>query len=172
MTPWTAVRQASLSMGFSRQEYWSGLAFPSPGDLPNPWIEPRSPALQTGALPSEPPGKLLLPDCVFLFRFQQFDFNMSEWGFLWTFKICNIVSFTKFGKFWRLLFQFFFSPEWIPFYFPSRIPMKQMLDLFILFKFPDCSFLNIFFGPCLFLFTFWDPYNMNTGAFNVVPEVS
>ena len=53
--PWTVVYQASLSMGFSRQEYWSGLAFPSPGDLPDPGIEPRSPALQADALPSEPP---------------------------------------------------------------------------------------------------------------------
>ena len=44
-------------MGFSRQECWSGLPFPSPGDLPNPGIEPRSPALQADALPSEPPGK-------------------------------------------------------------------------------------------------------------------
>ena len=44
--PWTVVYQASLSMGFSRQEYWSGLPFPSPGDLPDPGIEPRSPALQ------------------------------------------------------------------------------------------------------------------------------
>ena len=45
------------SMGFSRQEYWSGLPFPSPGGLPDPGIEPRSPALQSDALPSEPPGK-------------------------------------------------------------------------------------------------------------------
>ena len=44
-------------MEFSRQEYWSGLSFPSPGDLPNPGIEPGSPALQADALPSEPPGK-------------------------------------------------------------------------------------------------------------------
>ena len=55
--PWTVVYQASLSMGFSRQEYWSGLPFPSPGDLSDPGIEPRSPALQADALPSEPPGK-------------------------------------------------------------------------------------------------------------------
>ena len=59
VTPWTVARKALLSMGFFRQEYWSGLSFPSPGDLPNPGIEPRSPALQAGALPSEPPGKLL-----------------------------------------------------------------------------------------------------------------
>ena len=44
-------------MEFSRQEYWSGLPFPSPGDLPDPGIEPKSPALQADALPSEPPGK-------------------------------------------------------------------------------------------------------------------
>ena len=56
-TPWTVAYQASPSMGFSRQEYWSGLPFPSPGDLPNPGIEPGSPALQTDALSSEPLGK-------------------------------------------------------------------------------------------------------------------
>ena len=54
---WTVAHQAPLSMGFSRQEYWSGLPFPSPGDLPDPGIEPRSPALQADALTSEPPGK-------------------------------------------------------------------------------------------------------------------
>ena len=53
-TPWTVAYQASPSMGFSRQEYWSGLPFPSPGDLPNPGIEPGSLALQTDTLPSEP----------------------------------------------------------------------------------------------------------------------
>ena len=58
--PWTVAYQAPSSMGFSRQEYWSGLPFPSLGDLPNPGIEPRSPALQADASPSEPPGKLLL----------------------------------------------------------------------------------------------------------------
>ena len=57
MTPWTVAHQAPLSMGFSRQEYWSGLPFPSLGDLPDPGIEPGSPALQADALPSEPPGK-------------------------------------------------------------------------------------------------------------------
>ena len=57
MTPWTVAYQASLSMGFSRQEYWSGLPFPFPGDLPDAGIEPGSPALQADALPFEPPGK-------------------------------------------------------------------------------------------------------------------
>ena len=57
MTPWTVAHQAPPSMGFSRQEYWSGLPFPSPGDLSDPGIKPRSPALQTDALTSEPQGK-------------------------------------------------------------------------------------------------------------------
>ena len=57
VTPWTVAYQGPLSMGFSRQEYWSGLPFPSPGDLPNPGIDPRSPALGADVLPSEPPGK-------------------------------------------------------------------------------------------------------------------
>ena len=56
-TPWTVAHQAPGSMGFSRQEYWSGLPFPSPGDLPDPGIKARSPALQADSLPSEPPGK-------------------------------------------------------------------------------------------------------------------
>ena len=54
-TPWTAGPQAPPSMGFSRQEYWSGLPFPSPGDLPNPGTEPRSPALLADSSPSKPP---------------------------------------------------------------------------------------------------------------------
>ena len=52
-TPWTVARQAPLSVGFSRQEYWSGLPFPSPGDLPNPGIKPGSPALQADPLLTE-----------------------------------------------------------------------------------------------------------------------
>ena len=56
-TPWTVAYQAPQPMEFSRQEYWSGLPFPSLGDLPNRGIEPGSPALRADALPSEPPGK-------------------------------------------------------------------------------------------------------------------
>ena len=56
-TLWTVAYQASLSMGFSRQEYWSGLPFPFPGDLPDSGIEPGSSALEADALTSEPPGK-------------------------------------------------------------------------------------------------------------------
>ena len=57
MTPWTVAYQAPPSMGFSRQKYWSGLPFPSPGDLPYPGIKPGSPEFQADALTSEPSGK-------------------------------------------------------------------------------------------------------------------
>ena len=56
-TLWTVAHQVPLSMGFSRQEYWSELSFPSPGESSDPGIEPRPPALQADALTSEPPGK-------------------------------------------------------------------------------------------------------------------
>ena len=54
---WIVACQAPMSMGFPRQEYWSGLPFTSPRDLPDPGVKPRSPALQTDSLPSEPPRK-------------------------------------------------------------------------------------------------------------------
>ena len=62
VTPWTIACQAPLSTEISRQEYWSGLSFPSPGDLPNPGIKPGSPALQADFLLCEPLGKLLFPE--------------------------------------------------------------------------------------------------------------
>ena len=57
VTSWTVTHQAPLSIGFSRQEYWSGLPCPPPGDLPDPGIKSRSPALQADSLPAEPQGK-------------------------------------------------------------------------------------------------------------------
>ena len=60
VTPWTVAYQAPPSMGFSRQEYWSGLPFPSPGDLPDTEIEPRSPTFQADTLTSEQPGKPII----------------------------------------------------------------------------------------------------------------
>ena len=67
MTPWTVAHQAPLSTGFSRQNYWSGLPFPSPGDPPDPGIEPASPAssaLAGMSLPQAPPGKCAHTDKV------------------------------------------------------------------------------------------------------------
>ena len=60
MTPWTIAHEVPLSMGFSKQEYWSGSLLPPPGYLPNPGIEPRYPALQADSLLSEPAGKPLV----------------------------------------------------------------------------------------------------------------
>ena len=60
MTPWTVALQAPASMEFSRQDYWSGLPFPTPGDLPNPEIEPKFPTLAGGSFTTEPPGKPIL----------------------------------------------------------------------------------------------------------------
>ena len=57
VTPWIIARQAPLSIRVPREEYWSELLFPSPGNLPDPWIEPGSSALQEDSLPTEPPGK-------------------------------------------------------------------------------------------------------------------
>ena len=68
VTPWAIARQAPLSMGFSRQECWSGFPFPSPGDLPNPGIEPtfpESPALAGGFFTSEPPGNIYISNTVY-----------------------------------------------------------------------------------------------------------
>ena len=65
VTPWTVAHQAPQPMGFSRQEYWSGLPFPSPEDLLDPGIEPQLPSLQTDSLPSEPPGKAILLENIY-----------------------------------------------------------------------------------------------------------
>ena len=91
-TPWTVAYQASLSMGFSRQEYWSGLPFPSPGDLPNPGIEPGSPALEIDPLTSEPPGKpksLLFGEQLMVSPINCF-LQGEFWR--WTSCICSLVS--------------------------------------------------------------------------------
>ena len=59
MTPWTVTRQAPLSIGLPKQEYWSGLPFPPPGDLPDPGNKPESPALKADILPSDPSGTVI-----------------------------------------------------------------------------------------------------------------
>ena len=71
-TPWTVVCQAPLSLGFSSQEYWSGLLCPPPGDLPDPEIEPGSPAFQADSIPLEPPGKPKLPEA----------YDLSSWNLI------------------------------------------------------------------------------------------
>ena len=93
VTPWTVAHQAPLSMGFSRQEYWSGLPFPTLGDLPNPGIEPMSlmsPALTsgffTGALPGKPPWDL---NYILRISSQQ---HQSRLVFDWSSRRCDYTS--------------------------------------------------------------------------------
>ena len=85
VTPWTVAHQAPPSMGFSRQEYWSVLPFPSPGDLPDPGTEARSPTLLADALTSEPPGKphdygtgVHFNSITFLFQVFQLDCKLND----------------------------------------------------------------------------------------------
>ena len=65
MTPWTIAHQAPLSLGFARQEYWGGLSCPPPGDLPDPGMEPTSPALQVDSLSLSYQGSPDVTDCFF-----------------------------------------------------------------------------------------------------------
>ena len=78
---------------FSRPEHWSGQLFPSPGDLPNPGIEPRSPTLQSDSLPAEPPGKTKSAGVGSLFLLQQiFLTQESNWGLLQCRLILNLLE--------------------------------------------------------------------------------
>ena len=79
MTPWTVAYQATLSMEFSRQEYWSGLPFPTPGNFPNPGIEPGSPATQADSLLSEPPGKPLVNIRMHIYVLFSFLFSWNKY---------------------------------------------------------------------------------------------
>ena len=116
VTPWTVAYQATPSMGFSRQECWSGLPLPSPGDLPDPGIEPGSPALQADALPSKPPGFICienalkkfsealicllinLPHCCLFFISS---FCLKKWAKCWSWRLICLP--TKFSIYLSLL---------------------------------------------------------------------
>ena len=98
-TPWTIAYQAHPSMGFFRQEYWSGFSFPSPGDLPDEGIKPGSPTLQADALPPEPPGKSLLSSRYCICH-------------LWT---CDIYLFIS------LLYVFVLSFNNVLYFFPENL---------------------------------------------------
>ena len=104
-TPWTVAHQSSLPMGFSRQEYWSGLPFPSPGDLSNPGIKSESPTLQADSLQSEPPGKPKYPlqakinssENIELGNFRD-AFSLSSYLALWSLWYLRSVLNEKFGS--------------------------------------------------------------------------
>ena len=93
--PWTVAPQAPLSMDISRQEYWSGLPFPSPGDLPNPGIEPWSLKLQPDSLAFEPPGNDSISFVLFCMDFPSSILSESvlfSQYFLKTFTLCQIIG--------------------------------------------------------------------------------
>ena len=102
-TPWTVACQAPLSMGFSRQEYWSGLPFPSPGDLPNPGIEPGSPALQADSLPTQLQGKHfnILYIYIYIYTHTHIKYNAYSFTFNYVKFIINITHLcsTQFQKY-------------------------------------------------------------------------
>ena len=137
VTPWTVAHQAPLSIESSRQEQWSGLPFPSPGHLPNPGIEPGSPALQTDSLPSELPGK-----------------PKTEVQFLWfffiilcQFQVYNIVSLYFYGLYtsFKLI-----TKQWVYF------PVLGNISLLPIYFIHTCLRLLILY-PCLAAPPFFSP---------------
>ena len=110
-TPWTVVHQAPQSMGFSRWEYWNELPFSSPGDLPNPGIEPRSPALQTDSLPSELRGKPPIP------------YHIPQ--------IYILISWLNLHKLTHLYCSELFYHVWIGWILPKWIMSDSFTDLFL-----------------------------------------
>ena len=88
VTPWAIAHQAPLSMGFPRQEYWSALPFPSPGDLPGPGIKSVSPAFRVALCLTEPPGNFVLQSLsYFTIDFFFFCFNLMFLSLFWSFSI-------------------------------------------------------------------------------------
>ena len=108
-TPWTAACQDPLSLGFSKQEYWRRLACPPPEDLPNPGIEPRSPALQMDSLPSEPAGKPKDSGVSSLSLLQRiFQTQESNRGLLHFTRIFNQLNYQG-SKLYIYIYPFFFG---------------------------------------------------------------
>ena len=100
VTPWTVAHQAPLSMGFSRPEYWSGLPFPPPGDLPDPGMEPRSPTLQADSLPAMPQATM---SCQQNYEYAHHIYHQRRVWAEPAGPADPVVSFVSIRKHWRLL---------------------------------------------------------------------
>ena len=127
MTPWTVTCQAPLSLGFSRQEYWSGLPFPSPGDLPNPGIESRSPALQADSL---------LTKLVVLYSLTQTSMHWNRHVMVFLdsrilYHLLNLIIPNKF----LVTLKVIIILTWGRFYYKSEVIINQWLS---------CKALNVF----------------------------
>ena len=124
-TPWAVAYQAPLSMGFSRQKYWSGLLFPSSGDLPNPGIKPRSPALHVDSLLFEPPGNPEDTGVSGLSLLQgNFPIQESNQGLLHCRSILNQPSYQQ-----SLILNWILAKLWGQFYVSYRDWIKEYLYL-------------------------------------------
>ena len=113
-TPWTIACHIPLSMGFSRQEYWSGLPFPPSGDLPNPRIKPESLALAGGFFTTEPPGKSLLRSCLINFTHPHTTFFPEDQYWNWSSPInlgCDLQC-VPMNPLWTAKITFFI-PHWL-----------------------------------------------------------
>ena len=159
VAPRPVGRPAPLSMGFSRPVYWSGLPFPSPGDLPNSGIKPGSPALQADSLPPEPPGgpysylfqpilKFLLynlcnhfkfQDCFLIFIFHFFEgdvcsqFLRTIIRIIWIFSVCFPV-FVLISFYWSILalqcrVSFYCTAEWISCAYINALSFLNFLSI-------------------------------------------
>ena len=124
-TPWTVVYKAPLSMEFTRQEYWSGLSFPSPGDLPDPRIEPRSPALCADALPSEPPGKPIYADDPTLMAESEEQLK----SLLMKVKVTSLSRARLFATLWTVVYKVPLSMEFSRQEYWSGLPFPSPGDL-------------------------------------------
>ena len=151
-TLWTVAHQALQSMGFSRQEYWSGLPFPSPGDLPDPGIKPRSPALQADALTSEPQGKpfhsfMKVPYnyCISISPFISVDICFMYLGTSMSvaYMFPNVIYFYWIDPF--LIIQYLFI-----FFFTGFVLKSILTDLSI----ATLAFFSSHFHSCLFISSF------------------
>ena len=124
---WSIVHQAPLSVGFSRQEYWSGLPFPSPGVLPNPGIEPRSPALQADALTSEPPGILLKIVSYYKYLFT----HIFIWAFRGQCKFPHFPHFLDFQMYFRSILYRYLS--FLFMFEDAKVEFKMTASIFHFF---------------------------------------
>ena len=154
VTSWTVARLAPLVIEFSRQEYWSGLPFPSPRDLPDPGIEPRSPALQADALPSEPPGKPLYitgPKQLIMICFGVIFYMFCALEFIQL--LCGFIVLIKFQKFALIISSgvFFVHP---PPFGDSNFTFIKLLE--VVSQLTDALFIIfVSFSQCV---SFWIVY--------------
>ena len=156
MTLWTVVRQTPLSIGFSRQDYWSGLPFSSLGDLPNPGIKLGFLALQVDSLPPEPPGKPLniVMLCYVMLCYVMLCYVMLCYIILYYIGFLGI----KPSKFMQISYaewqQHWSGVAAAPLNRPAALPFFSILTRHVPFSCFNCQALECTFHICCYLFTY------------------